>query len=284
MPDPQHHHTHPRTGPEEGAKSGRLAGLWHRALGNSAPGGASCTQSPTLRAGLGGSAPGVAEQALREGAPGRKARAASALDPDQLNALQLDVLARARTEQSADQPSDPTPDAADSESARDATAAFLHANTATLDVPKLNAPTGARAMPTGKIRPHTGTRRKSRVGPVGYTPPQYAELLDTADRHGYRDTVSGYVGDISLAFIRGEFTVDLPLHTDRLALQEFRAKVLFGINRIGVNINQLTRAFHGDGRIEPDIRERLERLERLLTRIAEALLIPTDDLEGGTGA
>ncbi len=240
--------------------------------------GASCTQSPTLRAGLGGSAPGVAEEARREGAPDREAGAASALDPDQLNALQLDILAAVRTDQSAAV----EPAAADSEYTRAATAAFLHENTAARDVPKLNTPTGAQTMPTGKIRKFNGKRRTSRVGPVDFTPAQYAELLAAADRHGYGDTVSGYVGDISLAFIRGDFTVDLPLHTDRLAVQEFRAKVLFGINRIGVNINQLTRVFHGDGRIEPDIRERLERLEHLLTRIAEALLIPTDDLEGGT--
>ncbi|WP_145905420.1 plasmid mobilization relaxosome protein MobC [Kitasatospora viridis] len=207
----------------------------------------------------------MADEARREGAPDQ----AKALGPDELNALQLDILTRVR----ADQPhTEPTTDAED-ETAR---AAFLHESTAALDVPQLPAPSGAQPMPKGKIRKHTGTRRKAKVGPVGYTPQEHAELLDAADRHGYGKTISGYVGDISLAFIRGEFTVDLPLHTERLALQQFRAGVLHQINRIGNNINQLVHVLHRDDRVEPDIGERLERLERLLTAIARALLIPTD--------
>ncbi|WP_228718304.1 MobC family plasmid mobilization relaxosome protein [Kitasatospora acidiphila] len=215
----------------------------------------------------------MAEEVRREGALDQ----AKALGPDELNTLQLDILARTHT----NQPSTEPPASVDDESIRVARAAFLHENTAALDVPKLNAPAGAQPMPKGKIRPHTGTRRKERVGPVSYTPSEHAELLDAADRHGYGNTISGYLGDISLAFIRGEFTVDLPLHTDRLALQMFRAEVLHQIGRIGNNINQLVHVLHRDDRVEPDIGERLERLDHLLTDIAEALLIPTTRPEGG---
>ncbi|MGA5817201.1 plasmid mobilization relaxosome protein MobC [Kitasatospora sp. NPDC094028] len=216
----------------------------------------------------------MAEEARREGAPGQEAPAEGGLDPDQLNTLQRDILARVRT----DQPTD------NAESMRAASAAFLHENTAALDVPKLNAPEGAQPMPKGKIRKSNGTRRTKKVGPVGYTRPEHAELLDAADRHGYGNTISGYVGDISLAFIRGEFTVDLPLHTDRLALQQFRAEVRQEINAVGNNINQMVHVLHRDDRLEPDSRERLIRLEDLLRDIAEALLIPTASPEGGASA
>ncbi|MFF7635616.1 plasmid mobilization relaxosome protein MobC [Kitasatospora sp. NPDC008050] len=218
----------------------------------------------------------MAEEARREGAPDM----AQAPGPDELNALQLDILARVRADQSADE----TPATVDDENVRAARDTFLHANTAALDVPKLNDPDDAQPMPKGKIRKHTGTRRKERVGPVGYTPPEHAELLDAADRHGYKDTISGYVGDISLAFIRGEFTVDLPLHTDRLALQEFRAEIRQEINAVGNNVNQMVHVLHRDDRLVPDSRERLIRLEHLLLDIAQALLIPTTSPEGGQKA
>lgn len=282
MPAPQDHPALAPTMPEQDAKAGKLISRLLRAFGNSAPGGASCTQSPTLRAGLGSSAPGVAEEARREGAPGWEGPAVGGLDPDKLNALQLDVLARVR----ADQPSTETPDAVDGESVRAARDAFLHANTAALDVPKLNAPEGAQPMPKGKIRKFNGKRRRKRVGPVGFTEPEYAELLDAADLHGYGDTISGYLADIALAFIRGEFTVDLPLHTDRLALQEFRAEIRQEVNAIGNNINQMVHVLHRDDRLVPDSRERLIRLEHLLLTIAEALLVPTHHTnpEGGVAA
>ncbi len=279
MAAPQPRRAPARPAPEGGTKGGRLIDRLLRAFGNSAPGGASCTQSPTLRAGLGSSAPGVAEEARREGAPDQ----AKALGPDELNTLQRDILARVRADQSAAE----TPATVDDESVRATRAAFLHENTAALDVPKLIAPEGAQPMPQGKTRQHTGTRRTARVGPVGYTPRQHAELLDAADRHGYGNTISGYVGDISLAFIRGEFTVDLPLHTDRLALQQFRAEIRQEINAIGNNINQMVHVLHRDDRLEPDSRERLIRLENLLLDIAEALLVPTTrhtSPEGGIAA
>ncbi|WP_043915127.1 plasmid mobilization relaxosome protein MobC [Kitasatospora griseola] len=218
----------------------------------------------------------MAEEARREGAPDQ----AKALGPDQLNALQLDVLDRVR----ADQPSTETPATVDDENVRAARDAFTHANTAALDIPKLNAPEDAQPMPQGKIRKFNGKRRKKRVGPVGFTDPEYAELLDAAGRHGYGNTVSGYIADITLAFIRGEFTVDLPLHTDRLALQEFRAELLREINAVGNNINQMVHVLHRDDRLVPDSRERLIRLENLLLAIAGALLAPTTTYEGGQAA
>jgi hypothetical protein len=135
-------------------------------------------------------------------------------------------------------------------------------------------------MPKGKIRRFTGTRRRLRVGPVAFTEPEHAELVAAAERHGYGDTLSGYLADIALAFIRGAFTVDLPLHSQRQEVQEFRAKIRYEINRIGVNINQMVYVLHRDDRIEPDIRERLERLDRILTHIARALLLPTDTTNG----
>jgi hypothetical protein len=134
-------------------------------------------------------------------------------------------------------------------------------------------------MPQGKIRRFNGKRRTLRVGPVGFTESEHADLLAAAERHGYEGTLSGYLADIALAFIRGAFTVDLPLHTDRQAVQEFRAKIRWEINRIGVNVNQMVYVLHRDNRIEPDIRERLERLDRLLTHIAHALLLPTETTE-----
>ncbi|ROR43489.1 mobilization protein MobC [Kitasatospora cineracea] len=279
MPNPNDHHTTARALPEEGSKGGRLIGRLLLAFGNSAPGGASCTQSPTLRAGLGAPAPGVAEEARREGAPSWKVQAEGGPDPDKLNALQLDVLAP------ADQRAAPTL-AADA-SVRATRDAFLHAKTAALDVPKLNVPKGAQPMPTRKSRKRAESRRERRVGPVSFAEGEYAELLDAAHRHGYGGTISGYLGDIALAFIRGDFTVDLPLHTDRLALQEFRAELLREVNAIGNNINQMVHVLHRDDRLEPDSRERLIRLEHLLLDIAEALLIPTVHHavpEGGTAA
>jgi len=281
MPDPQHDRAAARTVPEQRPKSGRLIGRLLRAFGNAAPGGASCPQSPTLRADLGSSAPGVAEEARREGALRQEVQAGDGLDPHQLNALQLDVLAHARVDRSAAE----TPSVVDDASNRAVRAEFLHENTAALDVPKLSDPRDVQPMPNSKIRKFTGTRRRMRVGPVGFTGPELADLKGAADRHGYGNTISGYLADIALAFIRGEFTVDLPLHTDRLALQEFRAEIRQEINAIGNNINQMVHVLHRDDRLVPDSRERLERLEVLLTDIAEALLIPTtNNPEGGAGA
>lgn len=262
-PDPS-----PADSTEEGrdraAKSRKLADLWRRAFTYTAPGGASCTQSPTVGRSLGSSAPGVAEAARHEGAPGRDVGAAGDSEPDELTAVQLAVLATARAGEALSN----VPSSTDTGSA---VSGFAHAN-----VPPLKAHPAEQAMAKGKIRPFTGTRRRVRVGPVGFTEPEHAELLEAAERHGYQSTLSGYVADIALAFIRGAFTVDLPLHTQKQEVQEFRAKIRYEINRVGVNINQMVYVLHRDNRIEPDIRERLERLDRLLTHIARALLLPTE--------
>jgi hypothetical protein len=206
----------------------------------------------------------VAEEAWREGAPGGEAGAASGSGPDELDAVQRAVLAAAHRDDRHDAP----PHAAG--------AAFTHAGVPALDVPPLAARHGAQPVPKGKIRRFNGKRRTLRVGPVGFTESEHAELLSAAERHGYGKTLSGYLADVALAFIRGAFSVDLPLHTEKQEVQEFRAKIRYEINRIGVNINQMVYVLHRDDRIEPDIRERLERLDRLLTHVARALLLPTE--------
>lgn len=286
---------HPKTAPEteDGSEPAavrrKLTGLWRRAFGNPAPGGASCTQSPTVGRGLGSSAPGVAEEgARREGTPGHNTGTDRGPDPDQLTAVQLAVLAttladkRPGTGPTSDNPQAGTgfaglaPEPAADGDVQQTVAAFVHAHVPALDVPPLKVHPKAQVMPKGKIRRFTGKRRRVRVGPVGFTETEHAELLAAAERHGYGDTVSGYLADITLAFIRGAFTVDLPLHSQRQEVQEFRAKVRYEINRIGVNINQMVYVLHRDDRIEPDIRERLERLDRILTHIARALLLPTE--------
>lgn len=243
-----------------------------------ATGGASCTQSPTLGRSLGVSAPGVAEEPRREGAPGGEGLADGQPEGDLLDAAQRAVLARVRVDAaptSSDTPAEATTPAGHG-GVREMAAAFVHDRVPALDVPPLAAPPTELAVPQGRIRRFNGSRRRLRVGPVGFTEPEHAELLAAAERHGYGDTLSGYLADVALAFIRGAFTVDLPLHTDRQELQEFRAKIRWEINRIGVNINQMVYVLHRDDRIEPDIRERLERLDRLLTHIARALVLPTD--------
>jgi hypothetical protein len=276
-PDP-----YPADQPEEGrdraAKSRKLTGLWRRAFGNPAPGGASCTQSPTLGRSLGFSAPGVAEETRREGTPGGEAGAPSGPDPDELSAVQRAVLAAAHAPERAH-----TAPVSTAAPASEEDAAFVHAGVPALDVPPLAAHASAQAIPKGKIRRFNGKRRTLRVGPVGFTESEHADLLAAAERHGYEGTLSGYLADIALAFIRGAFTVDLPLHTDQQKVQEFRAKIRWEINRIGVNINQMVYVLHRDDRIEPDIRERLERLDRLLTHIARALLLPTEPTAPSNG-
>ncbi|WP_333769668.1 plasmid mobilization relaxosome protein MobC [Streptomyces sp. IBSBF 2435] len=228
----------------------------------------------------------MAEKARREGAPDGEAGAASGPDTDQLITVQRTVLATAHVDERPHTMPTSTPGSAskavgldgDAE-VRETVAVFVHDKVPALDVPPLPNHPQAQVMPKGKIRRFNGKRRKLRVGPVGFTESEHAELLSAAERHGYGDTISGYLADIALAFIRGAFTVDLPLHTGKQEVQEFRAKIRWEINRIGVNINQMVYVLHRDDRIEPDIRERLEHLDRLLTHIAHALLVPTDTTE-----
>ncbi|MFI0718138.1 plasmid mobilization relaxosome protein MobC [Streptomyces sp. NPDC021224] len=217
----------------------------------------------------------MAEEARREGAPGGEAGAASGSDPDELDAVQRAVLAAAHHDTPCDDRHD-GPRSAVTAQPHVASAAFTHTGVPALDVPQLATPAGTQPVPKGKIRRFNGKRRTLRVGPVGFTESEHAELLSAAERHGYGKTLSGYLADVALAFIRGAFSVDLPLHTEKQEVQEFRAKIRYEINRIGVNINQMVYVLHRDNRIEPDIRERLERLDRLLTHIARALLLPTE--------
>lgn len=84
---------------EPAGKPRNLKGLWRRAFNNTAPGGASSTQSPTRGRSRGISAPGVAETAQREGAQGQEVGVA--LDPDTLHATQRTVLNPASTEPAA---------------------------------------------------------------------------------------------------------------------------------------------------------------------------------------
>jgi hypothetical protein len=220
----------------------------------------------------------VAEEDRREGAPGEEAGVASGSAPDELDAVQRAVLAAAHGGERHE-----APRSAISAPPYAASAALTHTGVPALDVPRLAARTGTQPVPKGKIRRFNGKRRTVRVGPVGFTGSEHAELLSAAERHGYGSTLSGYLADVALAFIRGAFTVDLPLHTEKQEVQEFRAKVRYEINRIGVNINQMVYVLHRDDRIEPDIRERLERLDRLLTHIARALLLPTELTAPGNG-
>ncbi|MFI5759125.1 plasmid mobilization relaxosome protein MobC [Streptomyces sp. NPDC051569] len=275
--------------PEPATKARKLGGLWRRAFNNTAPGGASCTQSPTVGRSLGSSTPGVAEEARREGAPGPEAGAAGGPAPDELDAVQRAVLATAHADERPHTMPTSTPGPAakaarlDSDGeVRERVAVFVHDKIPALDVPPLTVHASAQTMPKGKIRRFNGKRRTLRVGPVGFTEAEHADLLDAAGRHGYEGTLSGYLADIALAFIRGAFSVDLPLHTGKQEVQEFRAKIRWEINRIGVNINQMVYVLHRDNRIEPDIRERLEHLDRLLTHIARALLIPAEPTDGGS--
>lgn len=83
---------HTETDLDRTAKSSKLSGLWGRAFGTTAPGGASSTPSPTHGRSSGISAPGVAETARRQGAPGQMLGAEGSLEPDELHTCQRAVL------------------------------------------------------------------------------------------------------------------------------------------------------------------------------------------------
>lgn len=78
-------------GPATLTKSPTLRDRWQRAFGKTAPGGASSTPSPTRGRIGGNSAPGVAETARREGAPGQEA--GTGPGSDTLHTTQQAVLA-----------------------------------------------------------------------------------------------------------------------------------------------------------------------------------------------
>ncbi|MER5849333.1 MobC family plasmid mobilization relaxosome protein [Streptomyces sp. NPDC002012] len=128
------------------------------------------------------------------------------------------------------------------------------------------------AQPT--IRRFTGDKRMERVGPLRFLSDERARLQKVASEHGYKGE-SGFAADVVLAFVDGRFTANLPLSEDRRRLHEFRSQVLRNLNRIGVNVNQITRALNSD-LTPPDLRRHLAELQHLLQVIAEALREPAD--------
>ncbi|MGQ4422471.1 MobC family plasmid mobilization relaxosome protein [Streptomyces violaceoruber] len=182
----------------------------------------------------------MAETARRQGAPDHEVVAEGGPDPDTLHAVQQQIL---RPEPAA------TPAAVER------------------DVQSV--------QPT--IRRFTGTKRTIRVGPMRFTSDEHVRLQEAAAEHGYKGE-SGFAADIVLAFISGRFTANLPLSEDRRRTHMFRAQVLRELNRIGVNVNQIARALNND-LTPPDIRHRLDELDRLLGLIAEALREPAGSIK-----
>ncbi|MEU9776274.1 MobC family plasmid mobilization relaxosome protein [Streptomyces sp. NPDC047968] len=179
----------------------------------------------------------MAETARRQGAPDREVGAEGDPDPDELHAVQQQIL---------------------------------HPAPAT--VPPAGERVVQSVQPT--IRRFTGTKRTVRVGPLRFTGDEHASLQEAAAEHGYKGE-SGFAADIVLAFIAGRFTANLPLSEDRRRTHMFRVQVLRELNRIGVNVNQIARALNSDF-TPPDVRHRLDELHRLLELIAEALREPAD--------
>ncbi|MCN9244504.1 MobC family plasmid mobilization relaxosome protein [Streptomyces sp. RY43-2] len=179
----------------------------------------------------------MAETAQRQGAPDREVGAEGGPDPDELHAVQQQILRPAPA-------AEPTADERAVQS----------------------------VQPT--IRRFTGTKRTARVGPLRFTGDEHADLQEAAAEHGYKGE-SGFAADIVLAFITGRFTANLPLSEDRRRTHMFRAQVLRELNRIGVNINQIARALNSD-LTPPHIRRHLDELHRLLELIAEVLREPAD--------
>lgn len=218
-------------------KSPTLMDRWRRAFGRAAPGGASSTPSPTQGRISGVSAPGVAEEAQRQGAPGQDVGAEGGPDEDPLHTVQRETLRPTRAAESVG-----------------------------------GEPVVKSVQPT--IRRFTGTKRVVRVGPLRFTGDEHTQLQEAAVEHGYKGD-SGFAADIVLAFITGRVTANLPLSEDRRRTHIFRTQVLRQLNRIGVNVNQIARALNSD-RTPPDIRQRLTELHDLLELIAEALRQPAD--------
>ncbi|MFD4143669.1 MobC family plasmid mobilization relaxosome protein [Streptomyces sp. NPDC058572] len=179
----------------------------------------------------------MAETVRRQGAPDREVGTEGGPDPDELHAVQQQILR---------------------------------------PVPTAEPTVGERAVQSVQpaIRRFTGTKRTARVGPLRFTSDEHNALQEAATEHGYKGE-SGFAADIVLAFITGQFTANLPLSEDRRRTHMFRAQVLRELNRIGVNVNQIARALNSD-LTPPDIRHRLDELHRLLELIAEALREPAD--------
>ncbi|AYN40159.1 plasmid mobilization relaxosome protein MobC [Streptomyces dangxiongensis] len=179
----------------------------------------------------------MAETVQRQGAPGQEVGTEGGPDPDELHAVQQQILRPA---------------------------------------PAAEPTAGEQAMQSVQptIRRFTGTKRTVRVGPLRFTGDEHADLQEAAAEHGYKGE-SGFAADIVLAFVSGRFTANLPLSEDRRRIHMFRAQVLRELNRIGVNVNQIARALNSD-LTPPDLRRRLNELHGLLELIAEVLREPAD--------
>ncbi|MDI5962938.1 MobC family plasmid mobilization relaxosome protein [Streptantibioticus silvisoli] len=174
----------------------------------------------------------MAETARREGAPGQGVRAEGGPDPEQLLAVQQQILTNLP-------PGEPV---------------------------AATAPGGAEL----KNRRFTGVKRAERVGPLRFEPDQEARLGAAAAANGYRG-VSGFAADVVLAFTDGRFFIDLPLAEERRQTHHFRARVLRLLSGVSNNVNQIARALNSGYEPTADIRHTLVELRHLLEQIAEAL-------------
>lgn len=238
-----HDPLHPEDAPNERlplTKSPTLMSRLRLAFGRAAPGGASSTPSPTHSRSSGVSAPGVAEEAQRQGAPGQDVGTEGSPDEDTLRTVQRETLRPVRGTDTAESVG--------------------------------GEPVVKSVQPT--IRRFTGDKRKERVGPLRFTTDQLALLQEATAEHGYKGE-GGFAADVVVAFVTGRFTANLPLSEDRRRTHIFRAQVLRQLNRIGVNVNQIARALNSD-HTPTDIRQHLTELRQLLELIAQALRQPTD--------
>ncbi|MEV0535593.1 MobC family plasmid mobilization relaxosome protein [Kitasatospora sp. NPDC050463] len=184
----------------------------------------------------------MAEEAQREGAPGQEVEVVGDRDPDKLLAVQQEILAATRT-------------AAASTDADDSVAPVQSVQPA--------------------IRRFTGDKRTERVGPLRFTPEERIRLQVATAANDYWGE-SGFAADVVLAFIDGQFFIDLPLAEERRHTHVFRVQVLRALNGIGHNINQIARALNGGYQPPADSRQKIDELHTLLTQIAEALRPPAN--------
>lgn len=151
-----HPHDSKADGSDRSSKSVDVKVFWRRAFGKGAPGGASSPLSPTRGRTEGFSAPGVAEESRREGAPGQEVGAVGGPDPDTLHAVQHDTLDAVRLTES------------DAPATADEAA---------------GVPAVQSAQPA--IRRFTGAKRTARVGSLRFTPGERERLHTSAAAHGY---------------------------------------------------------------------------------------------------
>ncbi|MDH6123179.1 hypothetical protein P3T39_000102 [Kitasatospora sp. GP82] len=107
------------------------------------------------------------------------------------------------------------------------------------------------------IRRFTGDKRTERVGPLRFTPEERIRLQVATAANDYWGE-SGFAADVVLAFVDGQFFIDLPLAEERRHTHVFRAQVLRALNGIGHNINQIARALNGGYQPPADSRQKIE--------------------------